>query len=92
MVQTLIQFLKQHIPYIYILKNYLSGKGVVHRDLACRNVLVMSDHLLKVADFGLARAVNDDGAYSQQSRRRLPLRWMAIEAIENRVFTEASDV
>ncbi|XP_065844363.1 uncharacterized protein [Oscarella lobularis] len=71
---------------------YLSGKGLVHRDLACRNVLVCDDKLLKVSDFGLTRCVYHDGAYCQKTTRRLPLRWMSIEAITQRLFSEQSDV
>ncbi|XP_065844505.1 uncharacterized protein [Oscarella lobularis] len=71
---------------------YLIGKGLVHRDLACRNVLVCENKLLKVSDFGLTRAVYGDGAYSQKTTRRLPLRWMSIEAITHRLFSEQSDV
>ncbi|XP_065842852.1 uncharacterized protein [Oscarella lobularis] len=71
---------------------YLAGKGLVHRDLACRNVLVCENNLVKVSDFGLTRAVYEDGAYSQKTTRRLPFRWMSIEAILHRLFTEKSDV
>ncbi|XP_065844331.1 uncharacterized protein [Oscarella lobularis] len=71
---------------------YLSGNGLVHRDLACRNVLVCDDKLLKVSDFGLTRSVYHDGAYCQKTTRRLPLRWMSIEAIRQRLFSEQSDV
>ncbi|XP_065844670.1 uncharacterized protein [Oscarella lobularis] len=71
---------------------YLSGKGLVHRDLACRNVLVCDNKLLKVSDFGLTRSVYHDGAYRQKTTRRLPLRWMSIEAITQRLFSEQSDV
>ncbi|XP_065842944.1 tyrosine-protein kinase receptor torso-like [Oscarella lobularis] len=71
---------------------YLTGKGVVHRDLACRNVLVCEDNLLKVSDFGLARAVYEDGIYSYKTARRLPFRWMSLEAIQRRVFSEQTDV
>ncbi|XP_065844704.1 tyrosine-protein kinase receptor torso-like [Oscarella lobularis] len=71
---------------------YLSGKGLVHRDLACRNLLVCENKLLKVSDFGLTRSVYHDGSYSQKTTRRLPLRWMSIEAITHRLFSEQSDV
>ena len=35
----------------------------IHRDLACRNVLVGKGLVAKVADFGMARDVSTDGQY-----------------------------
>ena len=35
----------------------------IHRDLACRNVLVGSGLVAKVADFGMARNISSDGTY-----------------------------
>ncbi|XP_065842447.1 tyrosine-protein kinase receptor torso-like [Oscarella lobularis] len=75
-----------------ISREYLAGKNLVHRDLACRNVLVSENNLLKVSDFGLTKAVYEDGAYNQKTARRLPFRWMSIEAIIHRLFSEKSDV
>ena len=38
---------------------YLEDKKLVHRDLAARNVLV-NDHLVcKIADFGLAKIIQE---------------------------------
>ena len=69
---------------------YLSNIGVVHRDLACRNILVSEGKLLKITDFGLSRVTND--IYTQKSRGRVPFKWMAIESMIAQEFTSASDV
>ena len=37
---------------------YLNSKDIIHRDLKPANILI-HDHMAKVADFGLARMVND---------------------------------
>ena len=72
------------------LQEFLSSLGVVHRDLACRNVLVGEGKVLKITDFGMSREI--DEVYVQKSKGRVPLKWMAIESIVEREFTTASDV
>ena len=63
--------------------------GLVHRDLACRNILIGENKSLKISDFGLAR---ENEIYVKTTDGKLPLRWMAIECIVDRVFTTKSDV
>lgn len=41
---------------------------LVHRDLAARNVLVASDVLVKLADFGLSKIVPYDKEYYKVSQ------------------------
>ena len=69
---------------------YLSSIGIVHRDLACRNILVDEGKVLKITDFGMSRETEE--VYIQQSKGRVPFKWMAIESILAREFTSASDV
>lgn len=70
--------------------DYLSSIGIVHRDLACRNVLVSADKAMKITDFGMSRETDD--IYVQKSKGRVPIKWMAVESIIAREFTSASDV
>ena len=65
---------------------------VVHRDLACRNILIGTHKILKITDFGLSRIVANDTIYVKTTSGRLPLKWMALESITEREFTTASDV
>uniref|UniRef100_A0A0X3PZ74 receptor protein-tyrosine kinase n=1 Tax=Schistocephalus solidus TaxID=70667 RepID=A0A0X3PZ74_SCHSO len=71
---------------------YLSFKGFVHRDLAARNCLVGSTLTVKIGDFGLTRDISDNHYYRKQGRARLPVRWMAPEALLEAYFTSKSDV
>ncbi|CAF4090936.1 unnamed protein product [Rotaria socialis] len=70
---------------------YLSDMKYVHRDLAARNILVNKDLICKVADFGLSREIDDGDSYTTKGGK-IPIRWTAIEAIDYRKFTSASDV
>ncbi|CAH2277346.1 fibroblast growth factor receptor 4 [Pelobates cultripes] len=71
---------------------YLESKKCIHRDLAARNVLVAEDNVIKIADFGLARGVHDLDYYKKTSNGRLPVKWMAPEALFDRVYTHQSDI
>ena len=66
--------------------------NVVHRDLACRNILVGEGKTLKITDFGLSRLLSYDNVYVKTTQGRMPLKWMAIESIVDREYTTASDV
>jgi len=71
---------------------FLAKKKLVHRDLAARNILVGNDYVMKIADFGLARDVNATNFYYKNSVGMLPVKWMAIESLFDKVYTTQSDV
>uniref|UniRef100_A0A671VMC4 receptor protein-tyrosine kinase n=1 Tax=Sparus aurata TaxID=8175 RepID=A0A671VMC4_SPAAU len=71
---------------------YLASRKCIHRDLAARNVLVTEDNVMKIADFGLARDVHHIDYYKKTTNGRLPVKWMAPEALFDRVYTHQSDV
>jgi len=71
---------------------YLSSRKVVHRDLAARNILISDTNICKVADFGFSRDVMANNIYERKSEGRLPIRWMAPEALYDNVYTTKTDV
>ena len=71
---------------------YLSSKGIIHRDLAARNILIDSNRVCKVADFGFARDIAANKIYERKSEGRLPIRWMAPESLYDNIFSVKSDI
>uniref|UniRef100_A0A8C4DPJ8 receptor protein-tyrosine kinase n=1 Tax=Dicentrarchus labrax TaxID=13489 RepID=A0A8C4DPJ8_DICLA len=74
---------------------YLAEMSYVHRDLAARNILINSNLVCKVSDFGLSRFLQEnssDPTYTSSLGGKIPIRWTAPEAIAFRKFTSASDV
>ncbi|XP_044134967.1 fibroblast growth factor receptor 1 isoform X4 [Bufo gargarizans] len=71
---------------------YLASKKCIHRDVAARNVLVTEDNVMKIADFGLARDIHHIDYYKKTTNGRLPVKWMAPEALFDRIYTHQSDV
>lgn len=75
---------------------YLSERNFVHRDLAARNVLVNSNLVCKVSDFGLSRLMRglerNMPTYTASLGTKVPVRWTAPEAFQHRKFSSASDV
>ena len=77
--------------WLYTFQSYLSEKGLVHRDLAARNILVGHGKKLKIGDFGLMREMYHE-LYEVKKQKKLPIKWMAPEAIYEQIFTSKSDV
>ncbi|XP_056421473.1 activated CDC42 kinase 1 isoform X5 [Hyla sarda] len=71
---------------------YLESKRFIHRDLAARNILLSSNDLVKIGDFGLMRALpKNDDHYVMQEHRKVPFAWCAPESLKTRTFSHASD-
>ncbi|XP_077462872.1 tyrosine-protein kinase JAK2 isoform X1 [Stigmatopora argus] len=72
---------------------YLQTLRYVHRDLAARNILVASESLVKIADFGLTKIVPLDKAYYRVKQPgESPIFWFAPESINEFRFSQKSDV
>ncbi|CAD6193093.1 unnamed protein product [Caenorhabditis auriculariae] len=72
--------------------DFMASRKIIHRDLAARNVLVADNHTLKISDFGLSRDVHCNDYYRKKGNGRLPIKWMALEALDSHMYTIESDV
>lgn len=71
---------------------HLHHQGIIHRDLACRNILLDEDgSSVAVADFGFARlrAKTELGGFS--ASKTGPVRWEAPESLRLKQYSEATD-
>lgn len=71
---------------------YLASRGLVHRDIAARNVLVGKSMTVRLCDFGLCVSPYEDDYYLTDDGSLVPVRWMSPEALLQGQFSEASDV
>ncbi|XP_018563787.1 vascular endothelial growth factor receptor 1 isoform X2 [Anoplophora glabripennis] len=71
---------------------YLASRKVLHGDLAARNILLADNNVVKICDFGLAKSMYKNDNYKKRGDGPLPVKWMAIESIRDRVFSTQSDV
>ncbi|KAJ8359175.1 hypothetical protein SKAU_G00157000 [Synaphobranchus kaupii] len=70
---------------------YVERMNYVHRDLRAANILVGDSLVCKVADFGLARLI-EDNEYTARQGAKFPIKWTAPEAALYGRFTIKSDV
>lgn len=78
---------KLHVINVQIIILYLALLSIMH----CR---IDEMGIIKVADFGLTKGIYEKQYFRQDKYEcvKLPIKWMAIECIEDGVYTEKSDV
>lgn len=70
---------------------YIERMNYIHRDLRAANILVGDNLICKIADFGLARLI-EDNEYTARQGAKFPIKWTAPEAAMYGRFTIKSDV
>ncbi|XP_055870107.1 mitogen-activated protein kinase kinase kinase 12-like isoform X3 [Biomphalaria glabrata] len=69
--------------------NYLHSHKIIHRDLKSPNVLVASNDIVKISDFGTSREWNEK---STKMSFAGTVAWMAPEVIRNEMCSEKVDI
>jgi len=75
---------KVNHPYCIIIECLNSFSHILHR--------VDADLQVKVADFGLTRDIYATDYYRQSHQGRVPIKWMSIESLHDRISNEKTDV
>uniref|UniRef100_A0A8C5HHW4 Tyrosine-protein kinase n=1 Tax=Gouania willdenowi TaxID=441366 RepID=A0A8C5HHW4_GOUWI len=70
---------------------FIEKMNYIHRDLRAANILVGENLVCKIADFGLARLI-EDNEYTARQGAKFPIKWTAPEAALYGRFTIKSDV
>ncbi|MEQ2200107.1 Tyrosine-protein kinase yes, partial [Xenoophorus captivus] len=70
---------------------FIERMNYIHRDLRAANILVGENLVCKIADFGLARLI-EDNEYTARQGAKFPIKWTAPEAALYGRFTIKSDV
>ncbi|XP_070547504.1 fibroblast growth factor receptor-like [Ptychodera flava] len=71
---------------------FLAEMQCVHRQLSARVVMVDGQKTCKISELGFSTAVMDQETYERMNKGTLPIRWMALESIDECLYTSATDV
>jgi len=68
--------------------------GLVHRDIACRNLFMKADKSVVLGDYGLSRSGKGNSTIYMQTDQttKLPWAWSAPESLIQKEFSQKSDV
>ncbi|XP_018109382.1 non-receptor tyrosine-protein kinase TNK1 isoform X2 [Xenopus laevis] len=72
---------------------FLESHKFIHRDLATRNILLTSEEVAKIGDFGLMRELGGhNNHYIMSAHRKIPFAWCPPESLKFGAFSNQSDV
>lgn len=72
--------------------HYLHRKRIIHGDIATRNCVVDSRLNVQVTDNALSRDLFPNEYHCLGDNENRPVKWIALEALEDRRFSTASDM
>ena len=83
---------------VYIVRQLLEGigyahsKGYIHRDIKPSNIIVNSDGIVKIMDFGISKSLYEESPLTQTGRRVGTVYYMSPEQIKGDHVTTLTDI
>lgn len=71
---------------------YLHKNRHLHKDVAARNCLVNPELNIQIADNALSRDLFPGDYHCLGDNKNRPIKWMAVESLEHKKFSTASDI
>ena len=87
------QFVRRMAEQLLLALSYAHRRGIIHRDIKPSNILLTQGGTVKVADFGIARIVEEDDAATGEPGEIVgSARYMSPEQLRGEEATPRSDV
>jgi eukaryotic-like serine/threonine-protein kinase len=86
------QFTKRMAEQLLLALSYAHRRGIIHRDIKPSNILLTQDGSVKVADFGIARIVEEDDVGGAPGEIVGSARYMSPEQLRGEDATPRSDI
>jgi eukaryotic-like serine/threonine-protein kinase len=86
------QFTKRMAEQLLLALSYAHRRGIIHRDIKPSNILLTQEGTVKVADFGIARIVEEEDAGGAPGEIVGSARYMSPEQLRGEDATPRSDV
>lgn len=71
---------------------YAHSKGYIHRDIKPSNIIVNSEGIVKIMDFGISKSMEGDSDSTQTSARIGTIYYMSPEQIKGKNVNKVSDI
>ena len=69
-------------PKIAAGMEFLAERSIYHGDLACRNILLTDQLVVKISDFGLSKRLYSSLSTADAKKTAQPVKWLALEVLQ----------
>lgn len=71
---------------------YAHSRGYIHRDIKPSNIIVNSEGIVKIMDFGISKSIDEDNVGTRSGARIGTIHYMSPEQIKGRNVNRVSDL